>query len=75
MSTVQSGWAAGYGVASLLYMLIVPAYGWRALFFVGVLPGLSAFVIRVYIPEPEAWVKSDQERLEIKKRLCAPGNR
>jgi MFS family permease len=71
MSTVQSGWAIGYGVASLLYVLIAPIYGWRVLFFLGVLPAFVAVLIMKYVPEPEAWVKADQERREIQKSLAA----
>jgi len=66
---VQSGWAIGYGVASLLYMLIAPVYGWRVLFFVGFLPAIVAVLIMKYVPEPEVWVKSDRERREIEKSV------
>ena len=71
MSTVQSGWAIGYGVASLLFMVIAPAYGWRALFFVGIVPAFAALLIRKTVPEPEAWVAADRERVEIKRALRA----
>jgi len=71
MSTVQSGWAIGYGVASLLYVLIAPIYGWRVLFYLGVVPAFVAVLIMKYVPEPEAWVKADQERREIQKSLAA----
>ena len=71
MSTVQSGWAIGYGIASLLYMVIAPVYGWRVLFFIGVVPAIVVVFIRKYIPEPEVWVKANREREEIDKALHA----
>jgi MFS family permease len=52
---VQSGWAIGYMLAALLAALILPHYGWRALFLVGVLPALLTVWIRRRVEEPEAW--------------------
>lgn len=57
---VHSGWAVGYGFASLLFMLIVPVWGWRALFWVGIIPAIFAVIIRLHVPEPEQWVKSKE---------------
>src|SRR3712207_7697219 len=41
-STMQSGWAIGWGAAALLYTLffslLPPETAWRALFFVGIAP-------------------------------------
>lgn len=56
---MQSGWAIGYMLAALLAGLILPVYGWRTLFFVGVIPGifLVAFIIR-YCEEPPLWLES-----------------
>lgn len=52
---VQSGWAIGYMLAALLAAFILPHYGWRALFLVGVLPALLTVWIRRRVEEPEAW--------------------
>ncbi len=41
-----SGWAVGGLLASLVYAPIVTSFGWRALFFVGILPALLAVYIR-----------------------------
>jgi len=71
MSTVQSGWAIGYGIAALLYVLIAPVYGWRVLFFIGILPGIAAMLIMKYVPEPDVWLKADKERREIQNSLRA----
>ncbi len=60
-SFVHSGWPIGYGLATVAYMLIVPYYGWRGLFFVGIIPAFIAAWLRTAVPEPEAW-------LDVKKR-------
>src|SRR5580704_18273064 len=35
---MQSGWAIGYMLAAVTTALILPRFGWRALFLVGILP-------------------------------------
>ncbi|MBM4167837.1 MAG: MFS transporter [Ignavibacteria bacterium] len=52
---MQSGWAIGYILAALLAAAIMPAFGWRAMFVVGLLPALLAAWIRRNVPEPELW--------------------
>jgi MFS family permease len=52
---VQSGWAIGYMLAAALAALLLPRFGWRALFLVGVLPALLTVWIRRRVEEPEVW--------------------
>lgn len=52
---VQSGWAVGYLLAAGLAALVLPRWGWRALFAIGVLPALVAVWVRRHVPEPEIW--------------------
>ncbi len=52
---MQSGWAIGYIAAALLAAAILPVWGWRVLFAVGVLPALLTLWIRRHVPEPEVW--------------------
>src|SRR2546423_11583006 len=40
ISLMQSGWAIGVIVAAIMTALILPNYGWRWLFIIGVFPGL-----------------------------------
>ena len=49
---MQSGWAAGYLLAALLAAAILPRWGWRPLFAVGVLPALLAVWLRRRLEEP-----------------------
>lgn len=52
---MQSGWAIGYILAAVLASAIIPTWGWRPLFVVGILPAILVACIRRNIPEPEAW--------------------
>ena len=55
LAFVQSSWAIGYALGAAIVALVMPRYGWRAVFFVGIIPALIAFWIRRRLPEPEAW--------------------
>jgi MFS family permease len=52
------GWAIGVIVAAIMTALILPNYGWRRLFVIGVFPGLLTLWIRRNIQEPEIWKRS-----------------
>lgn len=53
---MQSGWAIGYILAALLAAAILPVFGWRVVFVLGILPALFIFWIRRHVPEPEIWL-------------------
>ncbi len=52
---MQSSWAIGYGAAAVVTWLVLPRFGWRAVFFVGVLPALFTFWIQRRVEEPAIW--------------------
>jgi len=54
---MQSGWAIGYIAAAVLAALVLPAWGWRALFVLGVLPALFTLWIRRRVAEPDVWTR------------------
>jgi MFS family permease len=58
LGIMQSCWAIGYGAAALVVGLVLPTYGWRAVFFVGILPALFTLWIRRNLEEPEMWTRS-----------------
>lgn len=58
ISFMQSGWAIGYMLASLVSALVLPVFGWRVLFLIGVLPALLTLMIRRKVKEPEVWKPS-----------------
>jgi MFS family permease len=55
LGLMQSAWAIGYAGAAAVTGVILPAFGWRAVFFVGVLPALLTLWIRRSVQEPALW--------------------
>jgi MFS family permease len=51
----QGGWAIGYLLAAGVAAIILPRFGWRPLFFIGILPALLICYIRSKVKEPEIW--------------------
>ncbi len=49
---MQSGWAVGYLIATLVAAAVLPTLGWRWLFALGVLPALLVLWIRRRVEEP-----------------------
>src|SRR5262249_3704293 len=52
---LQSGYSNGYLLAALAARFVLPAWGWRPMFWLGALPALLALYIRTKVPESEAW--------------------
>ncbi len=55
LALVQSSWAVGYALGAALVAAVLPHFGWRPVFFLGVLPALFTFWIRRHVAEPESW--------------------
>jgi MFS family permease len=55
LGLMQSAYAVGEAIAALVVLLVLPHFGWRAVFFVGVLPALLVLWIRRRVPEPALW--------------------
>src|SRR5499427_3238444 len=58
---LQQGYTTGNLLASLAYFLIVPRFGWRALFFLGGAPALLALFIRSKVKESEVWERTHRK--------------
>ncbi|WP_409367003.1 MFS transporter [Lysinibacillus sp. 38-6] len=60
---------AQYGVilAALLSAIILPTLGWRALFFVGVVPVIFAFIVRKNLDESPEWLAAQKNKKASKK--------
>lgn len=52
---MQSSYAIGEMIAAGIVGFMLPRFGWRAVFFVGVLPALLVFWIQHSVPEPTIW--------------------
>jgi MFS family permease len=55
MGLLQSFWAVGYALAVGVNWYVAPRFGWRAVFFVGVLPAVVVLWIQRKVEEPEIW--------------------
>jgi len=55
LGLLQSAYAIGEALAALVVAVVLPHFGWRAVFLVGVLPALAVLWIRRGVPEPELW--------------------
>src|SRR6266705_2737067 len=58
---LQQGYAAGYLLAALCYLLVFPHWGWRPLFFIGGLPALLALFVRARVQESDVWRETRHE--------------
>ena len=58
LGIMQSCWAIGYGLAAIVVAIVLPRFGWRAVFFAGILPALFTMWIRRSVKEPEMWKQS-----------------
>jgi MFS family permease len=58
LGLMQSAWAIGYGLAAAVTMIVLPRWGWRAVFFIGVLPALLTFWVRRHVKEPDLWLRT-----------------
>jgi MFS family permease len=66
-----SGYPLGYLLCSLAALVVVPLWGWRALFFLGVLPALLVLWVRIGIQESPRYerVTAQMVRQGLKKQL------
>src|SRR5713101_1401102 len=69
LGLMQSSYAIGEMVAVGVVFLVLPNFGWRAVFFVGILPAFIVFWILRSVPESEIWRKSAGQRRPSLARL------
>jgi len=55
LALMQSAWAIGYALAAAVNYFVQPAFGWRAVFLVGILPAALTLWVRRRVHEPEIW--------------------
>ncbi len=61
---MQSSWAIGFAAAAIVVGIVLPRYGWRAVFFVGILPAFFTLWLRRSVEEPPSWRALDKVRRE-----------
>jgi MFS family permease len=63
LGLMQSAYAIGEALAALVVLLLLPPFGWRAVFFAGVAPALLVLWIRSSVPESSLWKVSHSRTL------------
>jgi MFS family permease len=72
---MQSGWPIGYALALGFQALLVPAFGWRALFFAGTSALLVAAYIQWFVPESPVWLRAQEDRRSGRAVALTPAPR
>jgi MFS family permease len=65
LGIVQSSWAVGYAAAAAVAALVLPVWGWRGVFFVGVIPAFFTLWIQRRVREPEIWKAARTRALPV----------
>ncbi len=76
LGLMQSCWAIGYGLAAIVSAMVLPRWGWRGVFFVGIVPALFTLWIRRQVKEPELWrqaASSSRPTFSFLKSSVGPG--
>jgi MFS family permease len=77
LGIMQSTWAIGEIIAALVAGLMLPRFGWRAVFFVGILPAFVVFWILRKVPESKIWQNRKSTRPDFRvlarREVLLPG--
>ncbi len=66
-SLMMAGYEFGFFAAAGAQALLLPSFGWRSLFLVGVAPALLAIFIRRGIAESPVWLRTQAERTQAER--------
>ena len=65
LALVQSSWAVGYALGAAVVGLIMPHFGWRAVFFAGIAPALVTLWMQRKLREPDAWKREHTPKVHF----------
>lgn len=80
LAIMQSGYSVGGMIATLIAGPVIQAWGWRTLFYIGILPALLVFYLRRHVKESEMWKeevekeKASNQKKEIELFTVLKGN-
>ncbi|KAJ2549254.1 Carboxylic acid transporter [Coemansia sp. RSA 1933] len=57
---LQEGYAVGNLLAAMLYYLIVPHLGWRALYWISITPAVITIILAYFLKESDVWKQTRQ---------------
>lgn len=64
-SYVGIGGQVGAIIAALAAAIVVPKFGWRALFLIGIIPVILAFLVRRHLGESPKWLETKKEKKKV----------
>ena len=67
LALVQSSWAVGYALGAAVVALVMPHFGWRAVFVAGIIPAAIAVWLRRGLHEPQAWKLERTTRIPVSR--------
>jgi MFS family permease len=65
LALVQSSWAIGYAMGAALVALVMPHFGWRGVFFAGIVPAFLTLWMRRGLREPDVWKQERTPRVAV----------
>jgi MFS family permease len=73
LGIMQSGYAVGIALAALINWIVLPRFGWRAVFFAGLLPALLTLWIQRRVEESPLWLSQDRAGHGVRDSGLAEG--
>ena len=64
---LESFWGLGWLVAACISYLLIPTFGWKIAFWIGALPAVYVFLIRLHMPESIRYLISKNKINEAKE--------
>ncbi|MDF7674233.1 MFS transporter [Acetobacteraceae bacterium ESL0709] len=65
---MMSGYELGYLAAAGAQALILPHFGWRVLFFIGVIPAFLSLFIRIGVKESPVWLAQRRQQRQVRAK-------
>lgn len=69
---LQSGEPVGVALAAIIGFMVVPEFGWRAVFLCSSLTGLLALLFRRYLNESPLWLQTPPKDMKTRLRETVP---
>lgn len=73
LGIVQSAWAVGYAAAAVVTAVVLPVWGWRAVFFVGIAPAVLTLFVRRHVPESPLWLAASARAAPVDRAAFLRG--
>jgi len=68
--SMMAAFPLGLALAALLAYFIIPTYGWRTVFIIGVVPAVLLFFVRMVMPESVRYLISRGRLTEAEKTVA-----